>query len=210
MNAPAVELRACSKRYGERLALRRVNLRLEPGETVVVLGPNGAGKSTLLRRVAVGLLPPPGGGGVIDDVAGASAPAPLRARIAYAGHASQLFRGLSARENLALHLRLHGRADDPLPLLERVGLGDRAEERIDGFSRGMRQRLALARALAHDPDLLVLDEPASGLDADGRALLDETLADGRGRRSQLVASHDQDLPARLGARAVVLAGGSVA
>ncbi len=209
MNAPAVELRACSKRYGERLALRRVNLRLEPGETVVVLGPNGAGKSTLLR-LAVGLLRPTAGAALIDDVAAASAPAPLRARIAYAGHASQLFRGLSARENLALHLRLHGRADDPLPLLERVGLGDRAEERIDGFSRGMRQRLALARALAHDPDLLVLDEPASGLDADGRALLDETLADGRGRRSQLVASHDQDLPARLGARAVVLAGGSVA
>ncbi len=209
MNAPAVELRACSKRYGERLALRRVNLRLEPGETVVVLGPNGAGKSTLLR-LAVGLLRPTAGAALIDDVAAASAPAPLRARIASAGHASQLFRGLSARENLALHLRLHGRADDPLPLLERVGLGDRAEERIDGFSRGMRQRLALARALAHDPDLLVLDEPASGLDADGRALLDETLADGRGRRSQLVASHDQDLPARLGARAVVLAGGSVA
>jgi ABC-type multidrug transport system ATPase subunit len=209
VNAPAVELRACSKRYGERLALRRVNLRLEPGETVVVLGPNGAGKSTLLR-LAVGLLRPTAGAALIDDVAAASAPAPLRARIAYAGHASQLFRGLSARENLALHLRLHGRADDPLPLLERVGLGDRAEERIDGFSRGMRQRLALARALAHDPDLLVLDEPASGLDADGRALLDETLADGRGRRSQLVASHDQDLPARLGARAVVLAGGSVA
>ncbi len=209
MNAPAVELRACSKRYGERLALRRVNLRLEPGETVVVLGPNGAGKSTLLR-LAVGLLRPTAGAALIDDVAAASAPAPLRARIAYAGHASQLFRGLSARENLALHLRLHGRADDPLPLLERVGLGDRAEERIDGFSRGMRQRLALARALAHDPDLLVLDEPASGLDADGRALLDETLADGHGRRSQLVASHDQDLPARLGARAVVLAGGSVA
>jgi ABC-type multidrug transport system ATPase subunit len=209
VNAPAVELRACSKRYGERLALRRVNLRLEPGETVVVLGPNGAGKSTLLR-LAVGLLRPTAGAALIDDVAAASAPAPLRARIAYAGHASQLFRGLSARENLALHLRLHGRADDPLPLLERVGLGDRAEERIDGFSRGMRQRLALARALANDPDLLVLDEPASGLDADGRALLDETLADGRGRRSQLVASHDQDLPARLGARAVVLAGGSVA
>ncbi len=209
MNAPAVELRACSKRYGERIALRRVNLRLEPGETVVVLGPNGAGKSTLLR-LAVGLLRPTAGAALIDDVAAASAPAPLRARIAYAGHASQLFRGLSARENLALHLRLHGRADDPLPLLERVGLGDRAEERIDGFSRGMRQRLALARALAHDPDLLVLDEPASGLDADGRALLDETLADGRGRLSQGVSSHDPYLPARVGERAVVLAGGSVA
>lgn len=209
MNAPAVELRACSKRYGERLALRRVDLRVEPGETVVVLGPNGAGKSTLLR-LAVGLLRPTAGEALIDDIAAASAPASLRARLAYAGHASQLLRGLSARENLMLHLRLHGRSDDPLPLLERVGLGDRADERIDGFSRGMRQRLALARALAHEPDLLVLDEPASGLDAAGRALLDQTLADGLGRRSQLVASHDEGLPSRLGVRVVMLAGGAVA
>jgi len=91
-----------------------------------------------------------------------------------------------------------------------VGLGDRADEHIDGFSRGMLQRLALARATAHQPALLLLDEPASGLDADGRLLLDSTLRAGIGTRTQLVASHDDELPARLGARAVHLSAGSIA
>jgi heme exporter protein A len=209
VTAPAVELDACSKRYGERLALRRVHLRVEPGETVVVLGPNGAGKSTLLR-LAAGLLRPTAGSAAIDGIAASAAPAELRARIAYAGHATQLYRGLTARENLRLHARLHGLSDDGLAGLERVGLAERADERIDGFSRGMLQRLALARALAHDPALLILDEPASGLDRAGRALLDDILREGLTRRTQLVASHDDDLPGRLGARTLRLTGGATA
>ena len=174
-----------------------------------MLGPNGAGKSTLLR-LAVGLLRPTAGTARIDGVDAVAAPKGLRARLAYAGHQPQLYRGLTAHENLALHLRLHGAAADPGALLARVGLGDRADDRIDGFSRGMLQRLALARATAHDPALLVLDEPASGLDADGRALLDDVLREGLDRRTQLVASHDEGLAERLGVRAVRLDAGSVA
>lgn len=202
-------LEECSKRFGERLALRKATLAVEPGETVVLLGPNGAGKSTLLR-LAAGLLRPTAGHARIDGVDAVDAPRALRAGMAYAGHRSQLYRGLTARENLALHARLHGRALDLDRSLAAVGLADRADERIDGFSRGMLQRLALARATAHEPVLLLLDEPASGLDADGRTLLDRVLLDGRGRRTQLVASHDQDLPARLGARAVRLDTGRIA
>lgn len=202
-------LEECSKRFGERLALRKATLAVEPGETVVLLGPNGAGKSTLLR-LAAGLLRPTAGHARIDGVDAVDAPRALRAGMAYAGHRSQLYRGLTARENLALHARLHGRALDLDGALAAVGLADRADERIDGFSRGMLQRLALARATVHEPVLLLLDEPASGLDADGRALLDRVLRDGRGRRTQLVASHDQDLPARLGARAVRLDTGRIA
>lgn len=202
-------LEECSKRFGERLALRKATLAVEPGETVVLLGPNGAGKSTLLR-LAAGLLRPTAGHARIDGVDAVDAPRALRAGMAYAGHRSQLYRGLTARENLALHARLHGRALDLDGALAAVGLADRADERIDGFSRGMLQRLALARATAHEPVLLLLDEPASGLDADGRTLLDRVLLEGRGRRTQLVASHDQDLPARLGARAVRLDTGRIA
>lgn len=209
MQPPAVTLEGCSKRFGERLALRKATLAVEPGETVVLLGPNGAGKSTLLR-LAAGLLRPTAGHARIDGVDAVDAPRAMRAGMAYAGHRSQLYRGLTARENLALHARLHGRALDLDAALAGVGLADRADERIDGFSRGMLQRLALARATAHDPMLLLLDEPASGLDADGRALLDGALMDGRDHRTQLVASHDQDLPARLGARAIHLDGGRLA
>ena len=209
MQAPVVTLAECSKRFGERLALRKATLEVAAGETVVVLGPNGAGKSTLLR-LAAGLLRPTAGTARIDGIDAASAPKELRARLAYAGHEPQLYRGLTARENLALHLRLHSRADDPRALLERVGLGDRADDRVDGFSRGMLQRLALARATAHEPALLLLDEPASGLDADGRRLLDDELRAGLGTRTQVVASHDDTLADRLGVRSVRLENGALA
>ncbi len=210
MEPPVVTLTECSKRFGDRLALRKATLTVAPGETIVLLGPNGAGKSTLLRLVA-GLLRPTAGSARIAGVDATSAPRSLRAGIAYAGHRSQLYRGLTARENLELHARLQGKRDlDITALLNHVGLGDRADEYIDGFSRGMLQRLALARATAHQPALLLLDEPASGLDADGRLLLDATLRAGLGTRTQLVASHDDELPARLGARAVHLSAGSLA
>jgi heme exporter protein A len=209
MQPPVITLAECSKRFGERLALRKATLMVAAGETVVVLGPNGAGKSTLLRLVA-GLLRPTAGSARIGDVEAIAAPKEVRAGLAYAGHQPQLYRGLTARENIDLHLRLHQATADTGALLERVGLADRADERIDGFSRGMLQRLALARATAHDPVLLLLDEPASGLDADGRALLDATLRAGVGSRTQLVASHDHDLAERLGVRAIQLANGGLA
>ena len=193
----------------KREILKDISLSFFPGAKIGVLGLNGAGKSTLLR-LAAGLLRPTAGTARIDDVDAIAAPKQVRARIAYAGHQPQLYRGLTARENLALHLRLHGRDADPVALLDAVGLADRADDRIDAFSRGMLQRLALARATAHAPALLILDEPASGLDADGRALLDDALRTGLGRRTQLVASHDEALADRLGARAVRLAGGSIA
>jgi len=195
--------------YGRALAVQGISLVVPEGRIVALLGPNGAGKSTMLRLVA-GLLRPTAGSAQIDDVEAISAPKHVRAGLAYAGHQPQLYRGLTARENLDLHLRLHQTTADTSALLKRVGLGDRADERIDGFSRGMLQRLALARATAHEPVLLLLDEPASGLDADGRALLDTTLRDGIGRRTQLVASHDHDLATRLGVREVRLENGGIA
>lgn len=204
-----LEIEGLTRKFGAKTAVDQVSLRIPDGQMVGVIGRSGAGKSTLLRLVA-GLLRPTAGSARIGDVEAIAAPKEVRAGLAYAGHQPQLYRGLTARENIDLHLRLHQATADTGALLERVGLADRADERIDGFSRGMLQRLALARATAHDPVLLLLDEPASGLDADGRALLDATLRAGIGSRTQLVASHDHDLAERLGVRAIQLANGGLA
>jgi heme exporter protein A len=205
---PVVELVECSKRFGERVAVRRVSLRVEPGETVALVGANGSGKSTLLRLVA-GLARPTAGSALLDGVPAANAPPPLRGRIGLVAHRALAYRGLTARENLALHARLHRRAvGDVEPALARVGLADRADERIDGFSRGMTQRLGLARALLHEPDLLLLDEPATGLDVEGQALLEQVIREGGGRRTTIFTTHDPSALALAG-RVVTLSGGSL-
>ena len=206
---PVVELRECSKRFGERLALRRVSLRVEPGETVALVGPNGSGKSTLLRLVA-GLARPTAGSARLDGVDAAAAPPELRGRIGLVAHRALAYRGLTARENLALQARLHRRPPgDVASALERVGLADRADERIDGFSRGMTQRLGLARALLHEPELLLLDEPATGLDLEGQAMLAEVVREGGGGRTTIFTTHDPAALALAG-RVVTLAGGALA
>ena len=115
--APVVELRECSKRFGERLALRRVSLRIEPGETIALVGANGSGKSTLLRLVS-GLARPTAGEALLDGVPAVAAPPALRGRIGLVAHRALAYRGLTARENLALQARLHrqaGRATSSRP-----------------------------------------------------------------------------------------------
>jgi heme ABC exporter ATP-binding subunit CcmA len=209
VTAPEVELAACSKRFGERIALRRVTLRVDPAETVAVMGANGSGKSTLLRLCA-GLARPTAGEARLAGVAAAAAPPALRARIGYAGHRAHVYRGLSARENLVLFARLQRAADGAVAAaLERVGLAARADDRVDGYSRGMLQRLALARALLHDPDVILLDEPATGLDAEGATLLEAALAERRGRATVLVATHDEGFAARVADRVVRLERGEL-
>jgi heme exporter protein A len=210
VTAPEVELAGCSKRFGERIALRRVTLRVEPAETVAVMGANGSGKSTLLRLCA-GLARPSAGEARVAGVPAIAAPPALRARIGYAGHRAHVYRSLSARENLALFARLQrapaGAVD---AALAEVGLASRADDRVDGYSRGMLQRLALARAVLHDPDLVLLDEPATGLDAEGAAVLEGALAERRGRATVLVATHDEAFAARVADRVVRLVRGELA
>jgi ABC-type multidrug transport system ATPase subunit len=176
-----------SRTFGERVALRPVDLEIEAGGFVVVTGPNGSGKTTLLRLVA-GLLAPTRGE---LDVA------LERGRLGYVGHEPLVYRELTALENLELYGRLYRvreRRERIGMLLERFGLWDVRGERAGSFSRGMLQRLALCRALLHEPELLLLDEPYSALDADGAALLDSELADLRAGHTFLVATHD---PARV-------------
>lgn len=185
----ALELRGLERRYGERPALQDVTLDLELGRTLVVFGPNGAGKTTLLRVLA-GLLRPHAGE---VRVLGAQLPHEgwrARGRVGLLTHEPLLYRELSARENLRFHARLHGLAPDRVDeALEAVALRLRADDPIAELSRGMVQRAAVARAVLHDPALLLLDEPLANLDPAAAAVLEPLIGRSSGR-TRVVTSHD--------------------
>jgi heme exporter protein A len=188
-DAAVVALRL-EKRYGLRPVLRDVTFELARGGALVVTGPNGAGKSTLLRLIA-GLAAPSRGSLDIRVE---------RRRIGFLGHEPLVYRELTALENLDLygHLyRVPERRERLGMLLERFGLWEARHQRISSYSRGMTQRLALCRALLHEPDLVVLDEPHASLDDEGLALLDAELGTLSAAGATLVvATHD---PARVAA-----------
>jgi heme exporter protein A len=187
--AQAIELEGLTRRYGERVALRDVTLSLPVGATLVVFGPNGAGKSTLLRVLST-LLRPHGG---TARVLGHSLPAEgwaIRGRVGLLGHAPLLYADLTGRENLAFHARLHDVALDRADaLLEQVGLAARAEDKVHTYSRGMVQRLAVCRAVLHDPELLLLDEPRANLDPAAREIVEPLIGAASGR-TRVMTSHD--------------------
>ena len=195
MSEAAVAVAGLRRDYGERTALDGVGFELARGETLLVLGPNGAGKTTLLRILAT-LLRPSGGevralGCRVPDEAWK-----LRGRIGFLGHEPLLYRDLSGRENLRFHARLQGLRGEAVEtridgLLAAVGMERRADERVAGLSAGMRQRLAICRCVLHQPDLLLLDEPDSNLDAEGRELARGLIGPG-GDRARVVVSHDPE------------------
>jgi heme exporter protein A len=182
----AIELVDLGRAYGERIALAGVTLSLEAGRTLAVFGANGAGKTTLLRILATLLRPHRGTARVL----GAALPEEgwaARGRIGFLGHEPLLYRELTARENLRFHARLHGvEAGRAEALLEAVGLAGRADEPVRTYSRGMVQRVAVCRAVLHDPELLLLDEPLAGLDPGAADAVEGIL----GRRTRVVISHD--------------------
>jgi ABC-type multidrug transport system ATPase subunit len=178
-----IRARGLEKRYGRKRVLAAVDLEVSTGGVAVVTGPNGSGKTTLLRLLA-GLSAP--SRGTLDVEVD-------RARIGYVAHEPLVYRELTAIENLDLYGRLYRvseRRERIGRLLERFGLWDARGERVAAFSRGMAQRLALCRALLHEPDLLVLDEPYSSLDSEGAALLDRELTALAGVRTLVVSTHD--------------------
>ena len=196
-----------TRTFGRRRALYKVSLQVNAGELVVVIGPNGAGKSTLLAIVAT-LLAPTSGTVRYDDHTSAAAGAALRARIGLLGHDLYLYPELSPAENLRFFADLHGldRVEDRVAgALERAGLSDRRNDPVAGFSRGMRQRLALERALLHDPRLVLLDEPFTGLDDAASHALRHRLSTLRGAGCLvLVITHDLDTVDGLADRALML------
>ena len=185
-----------SRHFGRRRALSRVSLTCGAGTILGLLGPNGAGKSTLLAILST-LLAPTSGHVRYGAFDARSAGPVLRGRLGLLGHDLYLYPELTARENLEFFARLYG-LEQARELVDRAlvraGLADRADDAISGFSRGMRQRLALERALLHGPRLLLLDEPFTGLDdASGHALVNRL----RGLRDEgaivIAATHDLDL-----------------
>jgi heme exporter protein A len=191
----AIVARALRRDYGERPALDGVAFELAAGATMVVLGPNGAGKTTLLRILAT-LLRPSGGEVSVLGCALPKEAWKLRGRIGYLGHEPLLYRDLSGRENLRFHARLHGiaaeRAEARIEeLLVAAGMDRRAEDRVADLSAGMRQRLAICRCVLHEPELLLLDEPDSNLDAEGREAARALIGPGAGH-TRVVVTHDPD------------------
>ncbi len=201
-----------SRSYGRRWALSRVSLRCEAGQIVGILGPNGAGKSTLLA-IAAGLLSPSAGRVHYGDL-DARPGAPLRQCIGLVGHDLYLYPELTAAENLTFYARLHGISDVAARVdraLERAQLTARRDDQVLGFSRGMRQRLTLERALLHAPRLVLLDEPFTGLDDASALSLVARLEDLRASgRIVLIATHDLEIVDGLLTRAVMLREGKLA
>jgi heme ABC exporter ATP-binding subunit CcmA len=193
--APAIAVAALRRDYGERPALDGVGFELGEGESLVVLGPNGAGKTTLLRILAT-LLRPSGGEVLVLGCLLPSEAWKLRGRIGYLGHEPLLYRDLSGRENLRFQARLHGL--DPgaaeariEELLRAVEMEGRADERVAELSAGMRQRLSICRCVLHEPELLLLDEPDSNLDVEGRELARRLIGPGGGH-TRVVVTHDPE------------------
>jgi heme ABC exporter ATP-binding subunit CcmA len=195
-----------SKSFGRVPALRSVDLTVQPGETVALLGGNGAGKTTLLRILAT--LDKPTAGRL--EVAGLDAlreRQKVRALLGLVAHHSYLHPELTVSEELRFYGRLYGVPDldgRTRTLLDTVGLGSRASSRVAVLSRGQQQRLAIARALMPDPPLLLLDEPDTGLDQEGMALLDTLL---RSDRTVVFSTHNRSWAATIASRAVELVQG---
>ena len=201
------------KRYGKLYALRRVSLEVPAGECVALAGRNGSGKTTLLRVAAQLVRPSSGKLSFPAAQTGGANGASLRRISGFVGHATMVYDELTAEENLLLFARLQGIAEPASRverLLEDVGLIERRDSLVRTFSRGMRQRVAIARVLLHEPAILLLDEPATGLDPEGVSWLGETLRRMRDAgRTILMSLHGESEISALAMRAIRLDAGAV-
>jgi len=214
LGGPAIRASGITKRYGHRLVLKRVDLTLESGERLAIFGPNGAGKTTLLRILATAVTPTAGE----IEVAGIDPrddPVEARRHLGVMSHQPYLYPDLTARENLRFYGRMYdvrGLEARVEAVAKQVGLLARLDDRVVTFSHGMRQRIAMARAVLHDPELLLLDEPEAGLDQDARNLMASLLdaqVDGH-MRSAVIVTHQIELGLALSQRVAILVDGRIA
>lgn len=211
---PIIETRALLKTYGLLPALRGIDLQIPRGQFAALLGPNGSGKSTLLRLLA-GLSRPDAGGIFVGGWELPREGIAVRGQIGMVSHKSLLYENLTAAENLRFFARLYNLNNDEIDaridaMLQRVGLEKRAYDLVRTFSRGMQQRLSIARALLHDPAVLLFDEPYTGLDQTAAETLDDLLiAAHDGQRTIVMATHQLERAARLADRVIILNRGRV-
>jgi len=195
MDAALIEARGLSKSFGPTPVLRGVNLSVSAGGGALIVGSNGAGKSTLVRILA-GLSAPTAGSALLFGTPSRTLESSLRSRVGLVTHQSFLYPNLTARENLAFYADLYGRKRDLSEIsgwLERAGLARAADERVRTFSRGMEQRLTLARALLNQPSVLLMDEPFAALDTDGAAMAGSLLREARTRGCALLLTAHQEV-----------------
>jgi len=208
----AVEARSLEKSFGEWPVLWDLDLSVPWGQTLVLFGANGAGKTTLLRILATHVRADHGSVAVAGHNL-RTRPEEVRRRIGVVGHRSLLYDDLTCRENLIYYGRLYGLKDHKPrvdEVLEKVRLGSRADHRVRTLSNGMQKRAAIARAILHEPDVLLLDEPEAGLDRESVSILGTLLAEWTDSgRSVIMTTHDLDLGLSWGHRAGVLRGGKV-
>ena len=209
---PVVEARGLARSFGGRRAVDGVTFALSGGDCLAVFGPNGAGKTTLLRMLA-GLLKPTAGTARIGGVQLPGGPE-ARAAVGLISHASMLYGALTSLENVELAAKLYGVADArsaALRALERMRVADRAETPVRALSRGLQQRVSIARAMVHEPEVVLLDEPFTGLDAAGAAALTEALTGLRSHGAALIlVTHNIEEGLSLATRAAIMRDGRFA
>ncbi len=210
--APAIALQGVTKRFGHLTALQSIDLKVPEGTSLALFGPNGAGKTTLLRLVAT-LGKPTGGRITVWGIDTRQDPEKARSGIGFISHQTLLYEDLTARENLIFYGRMYGlkNLNDRIDAaLDAVGLRDRQTDRVRGFSRGMKQRLAIARSTLHRPAILLLDEPFTGLDTSARSMLGRMLQDLRREgRTIILVTHDLQQGAAMSDRFVILNHGRI-
>jgi heme ABC exporter ATP-binding subunit CcmA len=201
-----IQVRGLAKWFGKFSALRDLRITVNKGDFIALFGRNGAGKTTFLRIVA-GLTRPSSGTVLIGEAPGQS-PREARGRMGYLSHSTCLYADLTALENLRFYAQLHELPSGDAELegrIEKVGLAGRGREPVRNYSRGMQQRLAISRAFLHDPAILLLDEPFTGLDQEGTEFLTRYLSDAHARGATcLMAIHDAPLGYELASRLVVI------
>lgn len=209
ISTPAVEVKSLTKSFGGRLALKGVDLVVREGEFLTILGPNGAGKTTLLQILAT-VSRASSGKIRIGGLEVGKESTEIRRRIGYVSHQTLLFDDLTAYENLKFYARMYDVPDLDRrihSLAEKMELSSQLHQLVRTLSRGMQQRLSIVRALLHDPSVLLLDEPETGLDQRATAMLGEVLD--AGARTVIMSSHHLERGLELGDRVVILASGRI-
>ena len=209
-----ISIKGLSKAFGNLRVLKNIDLEVKKGDFITIFGPNGAGKTTLMKIMST-LVEPSGGSITIDGFNIKDDPVEIRKRIGSISHETYLYGELTAEENLRFFGRMYGMDKDYLNarvdgLIEQVGLEYRSTDRVGTFSRGMKQRLSIARALIHEPSILFLDEPYTGLDQHAASTFENVL---RGLDAQnttkIMISHDIDRSLKLCDRALILNKGQI-